>query len=139
MFVSSYNTYLSTAATETKRPQKKSTDFTLEQDKSTKTPLQKSELDSKLPLNYVSQFKVLNNQQKLKENTPQAQKSKFTKVNLLKTAKNAYADNATMFPLVRETKIAIGSPSSKLPATSGTKLNAVNTYIVNDNYYKVTA
>jgi hypothetical protein len=139
MFVSSYNTYLSTASTQTKRPQKKSEDFTLSKDKTTEAPLKKSETPTKLPLNYVSQFKVLSNQQKLQKQMQSSQKSKFTKVNIFKNAQSAYSDNATMFPLIKKPKVALGNIQYKLPTTTATKLNAVNTYIANDNYYKVTA
>lgn len=139
MFVSSYNTYLSTAATQTKRPQKESKDFALLKEKVVQTPQQKSSADIKLPVNYISHFKVLQNQQKLQEQTQQSQKSKFEKVSLLKTAQGAYEDNSVMFPLIKKPKIALGRIQNKLPAATPAKLNAVNTYIANDNYYRVTA
>ena len=139
MFVSSYNTYLSTASTQTKRPQKKSEDFTLSKDKTTEVPLKKSETPTKLPLNYVSQFKVLSNQQKLQDQTDSSQKSKFTKVSLLKNAQSAYQDNSTQFTFIKKPKVALERVQTKQTPQAGTKLNAVNTYIANDNYYKVTA
>ena len=139
MFVSLYNTYLSTASTQTKRPQKKSEDFTLSKDKTTEAPLKKSETPTKLPLNYVSQFKVLSNQQKLQDQTDSSQKSKFTKVSLLKNAQSAYQDNSTQFTFIKKPKVALERVQTKQTPQAGTKLNAVNTYIANDNYYKVTA
>ena len=140
MFVSSYNTYLSASHIETNRSQKKEGGFSLKKEKTAPTDLPAKFAEVKLPVSYISEFKVLRNQQKLQEQTQQSQKTKFTKVTTLKNAQIAYGENSTIFSLLKKPKVPLGRmQSSYIMSNASMKQNALNTYIANDNYYKVTA
>lgn len=140
MFVSSYNTYLSASHVETNKRQNRSEDFALKKEnKQSTTAFEKGAAEQKLPVSYISAFKVLRNQQKLHEQTQQTQKSKFAKVSLLKNAQSAYKENSVMFSFIKKPKVPLSGVQTKLPTNFSTKLKALNTYIENDNYYKVTA
>lgn len=140
MFVSSYNTYLSTSHIETNKKENRKEGFELKKEsKAPNNTFAQNATDKKLPVSYISALKVLRNQQKLHEQTQQPQKSKFTKVSLLNNAQSAYKESAVMFSFIRKPKVPLGQPESKLPTNFSTKLKALNTYIENDNYYKVTA
>ncbi len=140
VFVSSYNTYLSASHVETNKRQNRSEDFTLKKEsKQSTTAFEKVTAEQKLPVSYISAFKVLRNQQKLHEQTQQTQKSKFAKVNLLKNAQSAYKENSVMFSFIKKPKVPLSGVHTKLPTNFSTTLKALNTYIENDNYYKVTA
>ena len=139
MFVSSYNTYINTYRTETNKHQNKEGSFSLKKGKTVLTDLPAKYEEVRLPFNYISHLKVLRNQQKLQEQTQQSQKTKFAKVTTLKNAQVAYSENSTMFALLKKPKVPLGRIHSSLPSNAGIKQNALNTYIANDNYYKVTA
>jgi len=145
MFVSSYSTYVAPAVAQSNKSRKSDDDNYLPASKaSDKTLLQEQATQNKLPINFISNYKVLNNQQKLNEQklhkqTTQFEKSKFAKVNVLNSAKVAYQEGATRFTFTQKVKMALGKGESKLPEPTTAKLNAVNTYLENDNYYKVTA
>jgi len=141
MFVSSYNTYLSASHVETNKRQNRAEDFTLKKEsKQSTTAFEKVAAEQKLPVSYISAFKVLRNQQKLHEQVQQqTQKSKFTKVNVLQNAQSAYKENSVIFSFIKKPKVPLSGVQTKLPTNFSTKLKALNTYIENDNYYKVTA
>lgn len=139
MFISSYNTYLSNTTTHTKKTQSEQKEFRFKKEAS---PVSTSHTDTKqpkLPVSYISRFKVLQNQQKLHEQVQAGKKSKFTKVALFKNAQSAYSENSAMFPLFKKPKISLGEKPTTLPKVNVSKQNAVNTYIANENYYRVTA
>jgi len=141
MFVSSYNTYLSASHMETNKRGNRAEDFTLKKEsKQSTTAFEKLATKQKLPISYISAFKVLRNQQKLHEQVQQqTQKSKFEKVTVLKNAQTAYKENTVMFSYIKRPRVPLTGVQSKLPSNFSTKLKALNTYIENDNYYKVTA
>ncbi len=140
MFVSSYNTYLGASHVETNKRQNRSEAFALKKEAKPAVTLPQTVAQQKLPVSYISAFKVLRNQQKLHEQTQQqTQNSKFTKVNVLKNAQSAYAENSVMFSFIKKPKVPLGEIHTKLPSNFSKKLSALNTYIENDNYYKVTA
>jgi hypothetical protein len=153
MFVSSYNTYVHSNSSEKVQkevqPSKNSySRFASTQDKTTNPalPLLKKEL----PVSYISNYKVMNNQQKLQEQTQaqQNQKTKFTKISTLNSAKSAYTENSTLFTSLRKPKVTLNQTpalDTKLPQEALQaqefimKRTMLNTYIANDNYYKITA
>ena len=140
MFVSSYNTYLTTSHIETNKRENRKEGFELKKEsKPTNPAFFRNVEEKRLPVSYISTLKVLRNQQKLQEQTQQPQKSKFAKVSLLNNAKNAYHENEVTFSFIRKPKVTLGQPQNKLPTNFSTKLKALNTYIENDNYYKITA
>jgi len=157
VFVSSYTTYVANNTTD--KIQKRKTNSLQEDSVSfnskllTKTQDNLSSLSAKqiqLPVNYVSNYKVMNNQQKLQEN-PQYQeskKTKFAKINLLQNAKSAYAENSILFASLRKPKITLEqrpSLDTRLPTQALQaqefilKQQMLSTYVENDNYYKITA
>jgi len=153
MFVSSYSTYIDTSTT--KRNQN-------ERSESAKKPSEPFEskllqttpkdvvLGSKLPLNYISNYKALNNQQKLqeKELTQNPSKLKFSKISSMNSAHVAYGDNSKMFSLIVKPKQTIDQTprvDKNLPQEAQNiqgnimKQEMINTYISNENYYHITA
>ena len=139
MFVSSYNTYINTSHIGHNKSQKKEGIFSLKKEKTAPSDLDAKFTEVKLPVSYISHFKVLRNQQKLQKQTQQSQKTKFTKVTTLKNAQVAYSENSIMFPRLRKPKVPLGHIQSSFVSNASIKQNALNTYIANDNYYKVTA
>jgi len=148
MFVSSYNTYLaqkpSTKIEENSQRENKR-DFSTEKKPFT-TQLQKVVSSSvKIPLNYISNYKSLHNQQLLQQQNnlnKEYSKTKFSKINKMTQAQNAYSENSKIFPLLQKPKIALVEEpkiSKKLEQNSAIKQKFINTYIANDNYYKITA
>lgn len=155
MFVSSYNTYVHSNSSEKVQKEKevqpsKSTysRFANEQAQTTNQSLTLAKKE--LPLSYISNYKVMNNQQKLQDDTQtkQTQKTKFTKITTLNSAKSAYTENSTLFASLRKPKVTLNqthSINTTLPEKAQQaqelimKRNMLNTYIANDNYYKITA
>jgi hypothetical protein len=140
MFVSSYNTYILPRQTDTKKSTKESTTaFSTNPKLAVKPEIADQGTFAKLPINFISDYKVLNNQQKLQHQTQQFSQNKFVKINTLKSAQVAYKDNASIYSFIQKPKIALAKPHVKLPDSSNVKMKMVNTYIENDNYYKITA
>ena len=148
MFVSSYNTYL-TQKPSTKieeNAQKKATKGFLTQKQPFATQLQKGVSASiKIPINYISNYKSLHNQQLLQQQNSlneEYSKTKFSKINKMTKAENAYNENLQLCSLLQKPKIAlVAEPriSKKLEQNNAIKQKFINTYIANDNYYKITA
>ena len=99
----------------------------------------------KIPLNYISNYKTLNNKQLLQqqsENAKNYSQTKFSKINKMNNAQSAYSGSVKLFSLLPKPKIAlIQTPKQpqNLQQNSAIKAKIVNTYIENDNYYKITA
>jgi len=102
-----------------------------------------------LPINYISDYKVLSNQQKLLYDNKNTQKTlKFFKVKALKNAHTAYSDNSKLFSFMIEPKQTLTQTSQvnrKLPSEFQKiqekllRTAMVNTYQANENYYKITS
>lgn len=147
MFVSSYNTYL-TQKPSTKieeNAQKKSTKDFLTQKQPFATQLPKGSSSYKeIPINYISNYKSLHNQQLLQQQNSlnkEYSKTKFSKINKMTKAENAYNENLQLFSLQKPKIALVAEPkiSKKLEQNSAIKQKLINTYISNDNYYKITA
>jgi uncharacterized protein YcbK (DUF882 family) len=149
MFVSSYNTYIPQKTTH--KPQESTQEnnereFTTDGSKLFAKQLDKVVTSSvKIPLNYISNYKSLHNHQLLeqqsKSNKNYAQ-TKFSKINTMQSAQNAYSQNSQLFSLLPKPKIALADViklPKNLQQNSAFKSKIVNTYIENDNYYKITA
>lgn len=156
MFVSSYNTYIDTNASA--QVQKERAQNSKESSAVFKTHIHSqmqtdketlSSQKSQLPLSYVSNYKVMNNQQKLQDaKLNNEQSEKFTKISNQKSANSAYVENSTLFSLVLKPKATLNQtpsvnttlpPKAQEAQESLLKNKMVNTYIANDNYYKITA
>jgi len=151
MFVSSYNTYISTNNSQKDTNQK--IDKPKASASSFDSKLKQNEvLESKntqnLPITYISNYKAFSNKQKLQEEFQNKDAAKYTKINAIKSAKEAYKDNSIMFSLFLEPK-ATQSQTPSIDATLPSDLQKlqekqlrhtmVNTYLANDKYYQITA
>ncbi|ADN08646.1 hypothetical protein [Sulfurimonas autotrophica] len=148
MFVSSYNTYI---AHKPSTKIEESTQRENEKSSSSEKKLFSTELEkvvsssAKIPLNYISSYKSLNNQQLLQQQNElnkDYSKIKFEKINKITSAQNAYSENSKLFPLLQKPKIALAQEVKQpknIQQNSVLKQKFINTYIANDNYYKVTA
>lgn len=149
MFVSSYNTYITTNPSDkssTQRLEKRSTSSeSFESQLKDDTPIE-SKNTQNLPINYISNYKAFSNKQKMQENFIDRESQKFSKINTLNSAKEAYDENSKLF--VVEPKITQNQTSyidkiipSELESAQESQLRhtMVNTYLANDKYYQITA
>ena len=159
MFVSSYNTYIQTNASE-KSNKKIQSDESQGKSFSSKLLQKTSEVNYKpstIQINYISQNRVLNNKQEIQNQQNTQEKTslqakdtltKFTGSNTLVNAKSAYESNSFMFSILKKPQVALSQTPSveeRLPKEAkdaqelNMKKNMVNTYLANENYYKITA
>jgi len=152
MFVSSYSTYIDTnrlqKSQETQKEERKS-DSSAFAKKLNLNPAKLQQSSANIPINYISDYKVLNNQQRLQQETQQnTQKLKFTKIKAFDSAKTAYSDNTKIFSLLIKPKATLNQTprvDKKMPLNaqeakeSIMKHEMVNAYIANENYYRITA
>jgi len=153
MFVSSYSTYIDTSVTKKIQndrlttPIKKTDTFSSKLLASTQNVLQQS---TPLTLNYISNYKALHNRQLLDQQASKQNiaKMKFSKLNALNNSKISYEENSKMFSFLIKPKSTINqtpklnknlSLKTQENQESLMKVKMVNTYIANDNYYKITA
>jgi len=154
MYVSSFTTHIDTNAVNKTHNRRQSDDKKSSQSfevLSAKTPNKAPSLaKNQLPIDYVSNYKALNNKQLLEEQSAfkDAAKTKFTQLNSLSNAHSAYKDNTSIFSFLVKPKATLDQTprlDRRLPPEAAkTQKNAlaslmVNTYIANENYYKVTA
>ncbi len=151
MYVSSFNTYINTeSSTKTqKSPQTKSekTVKIFEAKLLTKT-VTNIETSTKFPINYISNYKALNNQQKLQENHQNIDKDKFIKMEMKSSAQKAYSEDSKIFSLILPPRATLNQTpriDKNLPKNiqdikeSNLRESMINTYLSNENYYRVTA
>ncbi len=164
MFVSSYNTYIQ-ADTSNKNERRRIQDVPSDSSFNSKVleqqPAVESSLLSILPLDYVWSNKSLRNRFELERKSQKFQDSQNTTLNkqeqltkelsskqTLETAKVAYQENGQKFSLVRKPQFTMDQTpriDTKLPQNvqelqeQNMRRGMVNTYISNDNYYKITA
>ena len=157
MFVSSYNTYIQTNSSD-KISKEKIEKPKLGQDSfSSKLNEVSSELGvktSSIPINFLSQKQILHNKQEIVFQQDKLQRSikenvdKFKNQNILVNSKSAYESNTKMFSLFRIPQVALNQTPSidnTLPKEPrdikelNMRHKMVNTYMSNDNYYKITA
>nr|WP_321266414.1 hypothetical protein [uncultured Sulfurimonas sp.] len=151
MFISSYNTYINTNSSQKTENQKTEKPKSLGESFESKLA-QNLVLESKntqnLPITYISNYKAFSNKQKLDEEFQNKDATKYTKINSMKNAKNAYETNSKMFSLFLEPKATQSQTpsinqnlSSELQQAQEKNLRhtMVNTYLENDKYYQITA
>lgn len=151
MFVSSFSTYISTnssnkgGAYKERELKESSESFNNELSRST---ILKPYINSNLPIDYVSNYKSFNNQQKLHEQLQDQNSDELKKLSIFSGAKIAYEENTKMFSLVKKPtftlsqtpKIDESMPRDLQEAKEKTlRYTMLNTYIANENYYRVTA
>jgi len=151
MFVSSYSTYISTNTSDKTdkykaQPSKNDSDsFSKELQKS---PILKSHINQTLPIDYISNYKSFNNQQKLQQLAKSQDELKLKSISSMNNAKVAYEDNSKMFSLIKKPMASLSqtySVNKKLPQEmqeiqeKNLRHVMVNTYLSNDRYYHITA
>ncbi|MCK9491476.1 MAG: hypothetical protein M0Q24_05250 [Sulfurimonas sp.] len=151
MFVSSYNTYITTNPTDKTSAQKiekrSSSSESFESRLKEYAPLESKNAQN-LPINYISNYKAFSNKQKMQDGLLDKETQKFSKINTLNSAKEAYSQNSKPFSLFLEPKIT-QSQTPQIDKTLPSDLQSaqekqlrhtmVNTYLANDSYYKITA
>ncbi|MEO1953906.1 MAG: hypothetical protein ABGW74_04305 [Campylobacterales bacterium] len=145
MFVSSFNTYISDVNLKKARQNTQKAkdaekfDFSLNLQKNQQVLT--STFDAKTPINYISNYKSFANKQKLQDKQLTKKPiDKFSKINKMQNAKTSYEVNSKKFSLLRVPHITLNQvqkSEEKLPIKLQQKM--VNTYIDNENYYKITA
>ena len=157
MFVSSYTTFIDTSVT--KRIQNDKNDL----ERKPSEPFSKHLIEPKgkdvilsknLPLNYISNYKALSNKLAIEQQIQGRDereikaKIKFTKLSAQSGAQYSYVENSKMFPLRALPKPTLDQTpklDKKLPLEAqktqeGILKNLmVNTYVANENYYRITA
>lgn len=148
MFISTYNTYINTDTSEklhkasVSKYKDKSEAFAPELlvDKVSTPNTSKS-----LPVDYVSNYKFIYNQQ---EQTKNQDVIKFKKIKDMSVAKTAYEDNSAVFSLIKKPTVTFSEPvksTKELPQNiqelkeHNLRNVMVNTYLANDKYYQITA
>ena len=151
MYISSFSTYINTeSTTRTQQNRVHRSDNTLEsfETKLLSKTIKNVDTSSKFPINYISNYKTLNNQQKLQENFQNSDKTKYLKLEAEFEAKNAYSDSSKIFSLIlppRATLDQTPAIDQKLPQNiqdikeKNLRHTMVNTYMSNENYYRVSA
>ena len=154
MFVSSYSTYIDTNTTKRVQNERNDADKKVPKTSFESKLLQNVSknvvLPKEIPLNYISNYKALNNQQRLEQQelSQSKSKTKFTKLNSISSAAVAYPTNAKMFSLIQKPKQTIDQTPTmdrNLPVVAQEKQETfmrakmVNEYVSNENYYKITA
>ncbi len=152
MFVSSYSTYIN-PNTISKYPKDKVSEGEVKQKSSFHTAFTSTtvvqQTSSNLPLNYISNYKVLSNQQKMHQDLQQKTDSQnFKKLQKFSSATEAYSYNKKLFSVVPKPHIAIDMTpkiNKRLPKEAQTmaekslRSTMINTYLANDKYYQITA
>ena len=162
MFVSSYNTYIQTNnSNKARKDVEKSNESRSDFASTLKTQPVRVENHSEIPSNFLSTNQILKNRQKIeyqqqKSSTPNNKEivktvniaNRFTQFKTLNNAKTAYNDNSKMFSLKRKPLLTLDqtpkiekniSEDLKKVKEQNLRNTMVNTYISNENYYKITA
>ena len=141
MFVTSYNTYIDTPNTKnihnrraTDKHNPSDTFSSRLQGVETPTELIATK---KLPVNYISNYKALYNRQQMQHQNNA--KMRFTKGSAMGNAKVAYEENAHTFSLLIKPKVTLSQTPKELPKANSIRQSVINTYLTNENYYKITA
>ena len=151
MFVSSYSTYIG-ANSQDKINQRtvtdKKSDSKLFSTNLLEAVSNKPTIYQNLPIDYVFNYKSFNTQQKLQEQVKTPIELEFQKIKNIKSAKSAYEDNTKVFSLFTKPTVTLQPTTQKsthipqdIQELKDNKMRhiMVNTYLANDNYYRVTA
>jgi len=150
MFISSYNTYISTNTSNRtdKSALNKSEDSNKSFTKYFDNPIIESKNSQNLPISYISNYKAFSNKQKLEQSLKSPDGEKFSQIKTMQNMKESYADNSKVFSLElvpKHTLSQLPKADLKLPKNiqelkeQNTRRSMINTYIENDNYYQITA
>jgi len=149
MYVSSFSTFVHSSSTQ--KIHKQNTDT-----QSVKNSFNKefnevsvnSKLQKQLPVNYISNYKVLNNQQKLQGDKNTQEFTKFSKISAKTNAKEKYEKEMTIFSFSSMPKVALQqtptistklSPEAQTISEQNLRNTMIDTYIANESYYQITS
>ena len=155
MYVSSYNTYINTNSSD-KTQRSREVPKESESSKGFQNSFAQANDEqvlvssaSKLPVSYISNYKALSNRQQLQEQTQKQDesnqsvsidaKTKFSKMNAMSNAQVSYTENSKQFPLISKPKVTLSEAPKEEVKQQPLRTKVVNTYIANDNYFKITA
>lgn len=151
MFVSSYNTYIGTNSShKTQKYAEKNLNESLESFSKNllNSTVIKPYTHTDLPVDYISNYKSLNNQQKLQERVYEKSSEEFKKLTITNSAKTAYEEGIKIFALSKKPPLTLNQtpqiderlPKETQEAKEKTMRNImINTYLSNEKYYKITA
>lgn len=153
MFVSTYSTFVQTHSldkTQKNREFESSREpfpryLELDKEHSKNSIAISSTPKKELPLSYISNYKVINNQQKLQNKNEQTKEiTRFEQIHTQKSAQSAYSQNSVLFASLRTPKLTLSQTpyiDPKLPAAlqqaqeKMLKREMISTYRANQNYY----
>jgi len=153
MFVSSYATFIQSHSLNKTEKIKDSEgakeSFTrysdLQKEYSSKNSQAPLNTTKELPLSYISNYKVINNQQKLQHKEQETKHNdRFKEIKTLKSAQQAYTQNSVLFASLREPKVTLSQTPFSMGNLSDTlhkaqlrvfKQEMINTYKANQEYY----
>lgn len=151
MFVSSYSTYIN-ANNSTKTGGSKADiykgDLNYSSQELSKSTILESHTNKNLPINYISNYKSFNNQQKLQEQLQTQDELTLKHLTTINSAKVAYEGNSTMFSLMRKPTLSLSQTpkiDEKLPKDvkeakeKNLRHTMVSTYAANNKYFEITA
>lgn len=151
MFVSSYNTYISTNSTDrsqrTGASDSKKSDYS-SASKYVDSPIVESKIAKNIPISYISNYKAFNNKQRLLQQFNNPDGERFSKINTQQNMKTAYAENSKVFSLVQQPGLTLNQLNkidAKLPKNiqelkdENMRRTMINAYISNDRYFDITA
>ncbi len=151
VFVSSYSTYISTNNSNKingYKADKYGDDLNSFGEELSKSTIIKPHTDKNLPIDYISNYKSFNNQQKLQEQLQTQDELRLKQLTTINSAKVAYEGNSTMFSLVRKPTLTLSQTpkiDEKLPSDvkeakeKNLRHTMVNTYSANNKYFEITA
>lgn len=151
MFVSSYNTYI--GINPSPKTQKYADKDSNENSESFSKILSNSTVikpytHTNLPVDYISNYKSLNNQQKLHERLEEKNSEEFKKLTITNSAKTAYEEGVKIFAFSKKPPLTLSQTpkiDERLPKETqeakekNLRSLMINTYLSNDKYYKITA
>jgi len=151
MFVSSYNTYISTNSTDRSQrigvSDSKKSDYS-SASKYVDSPIVESKIAKNIPISYISNYKAFNNKQRLLQQFNNPDGERFSKINTQQNMKTAYAENSKVFSLVQQPGLTLNQLNkidAKLPKNiqelkdENMRRTMINAYISNDRYFDITA
>jgi lipopolysaccharide export LptBFGC system permease protein LptF len=142
MFISSYNTFVHTNASQThqkERVEKAKASNNTFASKLLQNEVIQSKNTQDIPITYISNYKAFSNKQKLYNSFEDENREKYTNIKSIKNAKIAYEDNSKMFSLFLEPKTTQSQTPKIDENLPFMRHKMVNTYLENDRYYKITA
>ena len=151
LFVSSYSTYISANSSNKvngSRADASKSSLDSFGEELSKSTILASHTNKNLPIDYISNYKSFNNQQKLQEQLQTQDELKLKQLTTTINAKVAYDGNSTMFSLMRKPTLTLSQTpkiDEKLPSDvkeakeKNLRHTMVNTYSANNKYFEITA